>query len=153
MTDRQKNLETIRAACIKANPEIVELKFGCRFKFPRGSYGTLLCDKEWKRAKFLVALPQLPPHYDELRWDDMEDVEIIGRPIRLADVLLAMETAKGSHHVAVRNDGGILVREGNGITSNWSLQWRNPFPVWNLRADNLEEQSDECVAFLAGLLS
>jgi hypothetical protein len=29
MDQREKNLEVIRAACVKANPEIVKLKEGC----------------------------------------------------------------------------------------------------------------------------
>lgn len=96
------NIEIIRAACVKANPE-----------------------KDWKE---LVTVAYHGHGHSE---SDYMDV-----PIRLADVLLAMDkpvkyyTATPTIH--------------NDVCKVLSL--------WNLRNDDLSAQSKECLAFLAGLL-
>lgn len=102
MTDRENNLEIVRAACIQANPEIVEL-----MDFRKGG-------------------KQYPG---------------LERELRLADVLVAMPNCYFEKSSRVHGGGllRLLIKDGG-------------FLEWNLRADNLEEQSDERVAFLAGLL-
>ena len=134
MTPRQKNLETIRAAAIKANPEIVELKFGCQVQRYEGDEIDTLCSitSPGLRGRHAVRFIRFPSvvHYDFVcATGEVESWKIIGRPIRLADVLLALKEQRGYLGVT------ILEKEH-----------------WNLRADSLEEQSDECIAFLADLL-
>lgn len=59
------------------------------------------------------------------------------RPVRLADVLLAINTKSSlPDNVNIDRNGGV----------DTTCQW-------NLRADNLTEQSDECLEFLAALLN
>lgn len=63
------------------------------------------------------------------------------RPIRLADVLLALPGPTG-----IDADGHFLVYDQNG--------WHLPGKVvgWDLRADSLDAQSPETIAFLHSLL-
>jgi hypothetical protein len=151
---REETISAIRQLCVKANPEIMELKPGCVLDLNCGeSYGwmtihqiTNVCKKHKKyreecgieengcsneEAMFGTS------GYDEGWWThtikvaDIKPHQIIGRPIRLADVLLVLFDTKGE-----AERGFILTVVAD----------------WNLRADTLDEQSDECVAFLAGLL-
>ena len=62
------------------------------------------------------------------------------RPIRLADVLLALETKSKQDPL---NEYQSL-HDRHGVTATLRL--------WNLRKDNLTEQSDGCLEFLAQLL-
>ena len=81
--------EQLRQKIIEANPEIMELKFGCEvvpeidtneimkvFKIGTGLFGT----KVWVTCKDTMDTVYLP-----------EELKIIGRSIRLADVLLALQ--------------------------------------------------------------
>lgn len=129
MTD----LEKVRAAIIEAVPEIMELKFGCRFKFNGGPNGVLLNNRECKHSQFLVHWPLLQPKFDRLDWRDM-DIEILGRPITLADVLRAI---------------GIHGKEG--VYPPELLAVGHP-ARWNLAKDNLDDQSPEVCDFLTSVL-
>lgn len=101
---RETHLATIREACIKANPEVAELK---AFECPDGEH---------------------------------EDTYLY-RPIRLADVLEAARVARG----------GMWARYNGVMTLD---QWvADLLPMWDLQKDDLTEQSDECLSFLADLLS
>jgi hypothetical protein len=113
---RDQQLADIRAACIKANPSILEL-------------------------------------------EEMSGLRI-ERPIRLADVLLAIELSVGSNITYYSADTRGCIY---GTIELDPVQLNNfpgvdhfikhiPGPTWNLRKDDLTEQSDECVAFLAQLL-
>jgi len=103
---RDEQLQTIRTACIEANPEINE---PCTC--PKGGRwdGERICDKcgGW---------------------------EYVPRPIRLADVLLAIESYP-DYDEAV-----------HGLLFSGPVDRR-----WNLHADDLTQQSDDCIAFLADL--
>lgn len=102
------NLETIRAACIKANPEI-EAKEHCA------------CGHE-------------------LTYD-----KGFHRPIRLADVLLAIwKIRPGSYFVDVRGQFWFW--------SNIDKPLHNVPCAWKLSKDNVAEQSEETIVFLADLL-
>lgn len=109
------HLESIRGACIEANPEIEKQK--CVM------CGYVDCDRSTTGC----------PAY-------------IGRPIRLADILIALETYSilGGWQFMVDVCGDFYaLPDGN----NPQIKSR-----WNLRKDNLEDQSEECLAFLASLL-
>lgn len=77
--------------------------------------------------------------------------EILGRPIRLADVLLAIDNVKPSLTDAfsdtfcgVRINGEFeMMSVGDSFSSGVK---------WNLREDNLDSQSEETITFLAELL-
>jgi hypothetical protein len=67
--------------------------------------------------------------------------KIIGRPIRLADVLLAIGKVGLKAHI--NQDGYFPTKSGNTTTLNY----------WNLRTDDLTQQSDECIDFLYMILN
>lgn len=137
--DMTTKLDEVRAAIIKAVPEIVELKFGCELKTSKGFYVTLIGHKDdwytWKR------------HEDGLisAGDDAGDADglpelIIGRPIRLADVLVAIDEKCPSKYFV--NSNGAFIR----IDTKWRMV------AWKLWSDSLENQSDECIDFIHSLL-
>lgn len=69
------------------------------------------------------------------------------RPIRLADVLLAIDKF-GNYCIAARENGTFMVY---GDDCEWRANGKLLF--WNLRKDSLEDQSPECLEFLANLLA
>jgi hypothetical protein len=102
--------------------------------------------------KCIAANPEIRKHYamcpgcgsgicKQLMYCPIE----ISRPVRLADVLLAMEEKRGI------DEDYMLSPSGNMFamhTPNGSCIFN-----WNLRADRLEDQSEETIDFLANLLS
>lgn len=128
MKDQQ--LQLIREKCIEANPEIVELKFGCVVKY--SSKINMTC--------FHYGVDTSEYGNGNVGWyfikedggryfDSMPNFPIIGRPIRLSDVLLAMKAK--IYHSFVDMDG----------------------IIWNLKQDDLTLQSPECIEFIYSLLS
>jgi hypothetical protein len=79
-------------------------------------------------------------------------VEKESRVIRLADVLLAMDdNADIAGDYSVETDGTLMKRHPpKGMTDEY---WGYTKFRWNLRKDDLTEQSDECLSFLAQLLN
>lgn len=71
------------------------------------------------------------------------------RYISLADVLAASRSLEGS--LAVDKDGLFIIPTMPKL-GGWqaAIQY---CPVWNIYKDNLEDQSDDCINFLAYLLS
>ena len=124
MTHQQK-LEAVRQACIKANPEIVELKLGCAYRVP-------------KRSEVFVVTSE---HVIETIKG--MGVKIIGRPPRLADVMLPIGRYEDLIHVTC--DGWFCVL---GTPVNQFFRRAQ----WNLRKDSLDEQSEETISFLYELL-
>lgn len=169
---RDQQLEAIRAACIKANPEIVELKFGCGLYVEtlEGYGGHDVINQHRRVTAEQCHIEQLPnylvgAYFGERGYIQADSkkiagrrgailpnvfkiVEIIGRPIRLADVMLAMRESFTEAGAASGTSTfetfvkaiAVVAGGGKGATS------------WNLRQDDLAKQSDECVAFLAQLL-
>jgi hypothetical protein len=123
---RDQKIADIRAACIKASPEIRELCTNCQERLENGKHkygptriGTIGCSE--KHVHF--------------------------RPIRLADVLLAID----------KNDEVVVNVDTEGVFAYWKSppkgggNYRRG-ATWNLRKDDLTQQSDECISFLAELL-
>lgn len=88
------------------------------------------------RAKCIEAHPEID-HIQEAAPGRSEAL-IDGRPIRLADVLLAWETKYEE-----LPDQTI----GRGMEQLWSIYCK-----WSLRADDLDQQSDETISFIHDLL-
>lgn len=126
-----KQIETIRQACIRANPDITELKFGCELKRKRPLNktqgwvitGGFLGIVYWNGNR--TAILEMPGAY-----------EIIGRPIRLADVLLAIP--KGNNGYDFNTSANFLYRDGDVF--------------WDIRKDDLTFQAPETIKFLYELL-
>ncbi len=133
-------IETIREACIKANPSIKDLVFGCVVVNEVGEQERVLWSIDsWKKGGKDVQLDGTAVHIHE-----SELKEIIGRPIRLADVLLAIEKKyKDKYRVT-----------SQGVFENYNplLQRHVVNETWNLLKDDLTQQSDETIDFLFELL-
>lgn len=168
---KDEQINFIREKCIEANPEIVELKFGCEVEIPYAMeewwsgpfivFGeTWVCNKHKRFREECMAEEDgctgedgvMVISGDEEAWTEIklkatELKTILGRPIRLADVLLAIdhETDEG---IAITRQGRFLQLEDSG----WRTQL-NGLHGWNLRNDNLTEQSDETVDFIYQLLA
>lgn len=138
---REQAIERIRKAVIKAVPEVMELKFGVRVKYKTQEWFFLKKGSGYMSNRDYLIL------YDEkgnTSNPHPKYVKILGRPIRLADVLLAMR-GKVSNKAFSLHSGGYrdyLWFEDKEISLNF----------WNLLRDSLTEQSDETILFLVDLL-
>lgn len=135
----QQNLETIRQACIKANPSIMELGFGCEIQF-EGKICTVLHEK-YSCVWFIwyengIKKEACPPI-------NHEGIKILGRPIRLADVLLAIgkqnKVKPGLNLYSIELE---FLLAGADIDN----------ALWDLIKDDIREQSEESISFLSELL-
>lgn len=138
----KENLQKIKDACIKANPEIMELKFGCEVLMQYSAETQIINTPKNEGKWFGIT------NY-ETAFNPEEVKEILGRPIRLADVLLAIhaKAPENKTRITLESDGQFIQRLDNGsFTEPWARS------NWNLKDDNLEHQSEECINFIAELL-
>lgn len=147
MKTREENEQIIREACIEANPEIMELKFGCEVK--TGDYnpetGMYIC--HFFKASYIKF-----PRYDvpQALNDSEHKLEIIGRPIRLADVLLTISwygKEKNVTYFPGTNVADFIIK-----IRDVAYRPNDGGCIWYLKGD-LHDQSDDTLSFLAGLLS
>ena len=148
MKDYQKLKEIIQ----KANPEIMELKFGCELMTDRQK--EVIIDGQatsngntWKwwtdtGKKFYDDQIKNNQVYHGSLIGDGVWFKILGKPIHLADVLMAIE--KKNPDIMIDVSGRFLLNE-------------QPAPLcqecsWNLKDDNLDNQSDEIKLFLINIL-
>jgi hypothetical protein len=156
--NKEEKIEYIRKACIEANPEIVELKFGCEviiedepaliintFTKGRWGYWEIQYQRDIMHERYKWKNSRLKGNY--LR---SEFTKIIGRPIRLSDVLVLV-----AHTVPAPKSEATLMNEKvmsnkfklfdqriNGVVSRW--EWKD---------DNLEHQTPETIDFIFNLLN
>jgi hypothetical protein len=144
----QSKLETIRKACIEANPEIVELKFGCEVK-------VRIDDEEYEYTKI-----QYLNAYDLGIWVNGEDVftgairlmqnedynyiEIIGRPILPQDIACILPP---NWMLKGHRDGRI---EFIDMTDFGNKNFKNKYIIWTGRT--LNDQTDETIDFIYNLI-
>lgn len=142
---REQSINIVKEACVKANPEILELKQNCFVKdFLKGTLEIL--------AKYEIE-GETPVYDFVFRGEGEVSVarsprgnwDILGRPIRLADVLLAIQKKDTLENPININTYGHLELCGEEqiVLSR---------TTWNLRADSLTDQSDQTLLFLAQLL-
>lgn len=99
------------------------------------------------RAKCIEVNPGIATHREPCQCKDhglcpFKDHSRIGRPIRLADVLLAIDFVRPTKQSwFVRYDGMFFEN-----------RWNEWGPTWNLRQDSLEDQSPEVIAFISSIL-
>lgn len=136
-------LQIIKEACIKANPDIkkqgvLDVYIGS-FRNPRDA-------EKWCREFHDIKSIEITPVREESEHGYTSvwcKIEILGRPIRLADVLLAIHSKKESWSVwqgALTPDTSIAIDDLVNIH-------------WELTDDNLDHQSPETIEFLASLLT
>lgn len=141
----QEKIEAIHAACIAANDDIMKLKFGCEVR----SYKTRLIIVDHKKG--FLWNPEIEQPYNN-SGATLYD-EILGRPIHLADVLLAIQ----GKNIGVQTNGCFITRDPGRSTYELS-QWYHSFSgqyetySWNLLKDDIRDQSPECADFLYSLL-
>ena len=132
-------LQQVRAKIIEAVPEIMELKFGCRGMYKK----TISCDFiglsaagnfiwTWQTGKYAL----------NKTLKNLNDVEILGRPIRLADVLIAIVAS------SMYDGFGIEMLSGTVSFSHAN----GGYAKWNLHKDSLDDQNEELVDFLHTIL-
>ena len=158
---RTKAEQIVRSACIAANSQIIEKKFGCEVLLKNTRRGMLYWHK-FPSKKFWK-------NDDRNRWETEngwidgtemaslimnDDVEIIGRPIRLADVLWMIwkmfECEDSMDRVYVDSGGMFYLEDMN--ESDVDGYEPEAGEVWNMQKDSLTEQSDDTKIWLAGLL-
>lgn len=125
-------------------PEIMELEFGCRFYFKGSMYGCIVVNSSvWKYIAFMVQIPHLEAKYDRInRRDIINDIVILGRPITLADVLLAME--KIGKYILVDVTGNLFTHD----MSDGALVDEG---IWDL-TKNYDDQEQSVKDFIGNVL-
>lgn len=171
-------LEKVRAKVIEAVPEIVALNLGCVLESKDfehddlrhftivASHGMCLKHKTQRGCENSdgncddtdgFTLISQGMEFDdfgyvqrEVEWDKVEErYVVVGRAIRLSDVLVALGNCREVHGLTfdVYADKMVIfwsTKNGDGATLKRER--------WNLRADSLDEQSPETIAFLHKIL-
>jgi hypothetical protein len=144
MLTHQEKIEAITAACVKVNPEIVELKFGCRIESAIHGAGIILKEIpfEGESSSYVVrwtekdAFMQMP----NMMW------EIIGRPVGIGDVLLA------ACKVSERIEGQLFVSDIGMFCIAKVGKSLDGLGYWNLLKP-LHEQDEQTIDFIWSLLT
>ena len=144
------NLQKIREACIKANSEIVELKFGCEVVRKSGTDAVGRKARSEGKEGIIVSMYEnfvgvLWYGNENISQEFSENLEIIGRPIHLADVLLAIAHSIPAPIEITEFQVGDRFKEFDDKV--WSVVKR-----WEWKDDNLENQSEPTKQFIADLL-
>lgn len=115
-------------------PHKKELEFGCEYRALGQTFvqlnGLRSTEKEMPQGFYLFDMFE----------NDGVVTEIIGQPIRLADILLAIEIHHKSCDFITISSSGFVVHHQKDICS------------YNLEKDNILDQSDEFCEFLLELL-
>jgi hypothetical protein len=161
MTD---HIKKIREACVAANPSILDLKFGCEVSLDEPEnekemahpdrIERVLVMRTTENNVYLTVEPYSEDVF-EIWNDEMEfarvNLKILGRPIRLADVMATIFTSWNT-------DENIKKRplDDDSYTEFFKDEREVVIKVvkrWNMLDDNLEHQSPETLEFIANLLS
>ena len=148
-----KNYDKLKQVIQKANPEIMELKFGCeilRYKEePKDRKYKVITDIGFAANKEKVWINSVPFGSMSLPTEILKseladktgDWIILGRPLRLADVLIAMKSKLDSWTYSVNLDGAFQKKDVTWIMCEWNLQ-----------DNNLDNQSEATKQFLIDIL-
>ena len=129
------NLEKLTQRIHKLVPEILELKFGCEVE-EKPAFGSAFRNHEPLSGKWIATVQDrtgawmFPSDIGFVRVKESELLKwhtILGRTITLADVLRAIKEKSGTPTIDCTHVANTL---------------------WNLAADDLSLQSNECIEFL-----
>ena len=138
----QEKINKIRSECIKVNPEIVELKFGCLVNPDVDSIQFVLMDCIGGTKVIEIINDEDVTVFGNPKLVEVK--KVVGRDIRLADVLYMLD----SSGMIIGNS---TCSEGEIISLDESETLRI-IGNWNLLDDNLEHQSEECIDFIYQLI-
>lgn len=140
-------LEAVRQKCIEANPNIKDLKFGCYFTVNPSHDEIHIASWETIGGNWVSA--------NDAEEYDIGEIEIIGRKIALADVLLAIQ----GKHVGIQSNGCFIRLNPFNEENKYSLcDWYSSFEEqyhsykWDLKNNDLSLQPQETIDFLHSLL-
>ena len=145
-----KNYNKLKKVIQEANPEITELKFGCE----------VYCEQLWEsegveQDEYGIVITNFLHHDNETgllvhvkKWDANfpcgQPTKILGRPIRLTDVLMALGKLKKSTWII----------DDDCMMCSFYIPAKPELRAeWNLKDNNLDNQSNECKQFLIDLLT
>lgn len=123
----KNKIKEIRQACIKANPEILSEKC-CGHCLGTGNAEAFGEEGECAECDLGIITDK--------------SSKILGRPIRLADVLIPLARKLGAHRPTINYTIDKIIFNGG---APWN-------PSWNLLKDSLSDQSEETVNFIYELL-
>lgn len=135
---RQQKLDFIRAKCVSANESILDLKMGCKVRY-QTAYCKYVCES--CAGNPIISFGFMTKTVKK------KDLEIIGRKLRLSDLLLALEKNK---FFSKNYDDVPYLIEGVKLTF-WLHSGEEAF-AYNLKTDDIELQSDELVDQVFNLL-
>jgi len=135
-----KNYNKLVKVIQEAVPEIMELKMGCAIKFRRnGETDFIASGKTGYKERPISTI-----NFGSVR---LSVVKSLGRPIRLADVLMAyneIHDSMSAKRFAIYFNGQVVYWDDD---EKAHLEC-----VWNLKDNSLDNQSDETKQFLIDLL-
>lgn len=156
---RQQNIEKIRQACVKANEDILRLRFGVKIIW-KAIYDNkekeAIVNKIYSRTTKYVTGTEF---VGECILDDDDSttafckenvVKVLGRPIRFLDILLAI--GKTKNYIAIDDMGQILQQAYREDGANYMGEMVGTTRFWVLNRDDLNDQTDETVEFIANFL-
>lgn len=129
-------LESLREVIIKANPSILDLEFGCETNV--GTFvGKQPDEDEWYFAK----AEDVNGERDISFYENINKLKILGRKIGIAEILLTMieVTDQQTTNKEIRK-------------TNYQARTMRILAKWDLKNDDLANQSDETLTFLWELL-
>ena len=116
----------------------MELEFGCRIKHKKRGYGTLIDSTHlvFENEKESIYAPFIDGN-----------CEILGKPITLAVVLLAIEKVN-----TIEKENYCITPNGGICFIGYAGRFYHEVANWNLSKDNFNDQSEETKTFIGGLL-
>lgn len=129
----QEKLQQIKEIIWKANPSILELKFGCEVEYGFEPFDREIVIEGLKTGGGNYVECIKTATYGKLGISNIQ--KILGRKIGLADVLYSIQKASSD-----------FMKE---YASNEAMQVVHK---WNLLDDNLDHQSEETITFLHNIL-
>ena len=162
-------MNKLKQKIIEVVPEIIELKFGCKILEKReNNFGDVIWTNHIILGEYYnfnhngiyeySVIPNLCFNVEHEEWrlpaDEIQEriddgeLKILGRPIRLADVLLAI----GKECMDIKKYGDVGLSWGVKGELLIINETTNSRYEWNLKDDNLDNQSKETIKFLEDLL-
>ena len=129
-------IDKLKKVIQEANSDIMKLKFGCEYKSIEFGYKAVYLGDSFV---WLLEDERMTADYDIIK--RKRDFKILGRPITLADVLIAMDNKYSGVRYYVTLRGGFIK-----VGTSWIQT------TWNLQKNNLDDQSEETKKFLTDLL-